>query len=101
MKGWNKKYILKEAFADKFQPDFLNKSKRGFGVPVGDWLRDSLRSELESYIEPKFLESQNIFNPNYIIPIVKKHISGEKDNSMRVWCFYVFQKWYLNTYSIL
>ena len=101
MKGWNKKYILKEAFADKFEPDFLEKSKQGFGVPVGDWLRGSLKPELESYIDQSFLESQNIFNPDYIKDIVKKHISGEKDNSMRVWTFYTFQKWYLNTYSIL
>lgn len=101
MKGWNKKYILKEAFADKFAPDFLNKSKQGFGVPVGDWLRGSLKTELESYIAPKFLESQGIFNVDYVTKLVKSHISGEIDNSMRVWCFYIFQKWYLNTYSML
>ena len=101
MKGWNKKYILKEAFADKFAPGFLDKSKQGFGVPVGDWLRASLKPELESYIEPKFLESQGIFNSDFIINLVKNHISGKEDNSLRVWSFYAFQKWYLNTYSIL
>lgn len=101
LKGWNKKYILKEAFADKFAPGFLDKSKQGFGVPVGDWLRGSLKDELESYIEPKFIESQGVFNSNFIIELVKNHISGKEDNSLRVWSFYVFQKWYLNTYSIL
>jgi len=101
MKGWNKKYILKEAFARKFATGFLDKSKQGFGVPVGDWLRASLKTELESYIAPKFLDSQNIFNQDYIIDIVRNHISGKEDNSLRVWCFYVFQKWYLNTYSII
>lgn len=101
MKGWNKKHILKEAFADKFAPGFLDKSKQGFGVPVGDWLRASLRPELESYIDPKFLESQGIFNSGFIIELVKNHILGKEDNSLRVWSFYTFQKWYLNTYSIL
>lgn len=101
MKGWNKKYILKEAFADKFPEGFLDKSKQGFGVPVGDWLRSSLKSELESYIDSKFLESQGIFNTGYIIQLVKNHISGKEDNSLRVWSFYTFQKWYLNTYSII
>ncbi|MCL8006001.1 asparagine synthase (glutamine-hydrolyzing) [Gelidibacter japonicus] len=101
LKGWNKKYILKEAFADKFAPGFLDKSKQGFGVPVGDWLRGSLKDELESYIEPKFIESQGVFNSNFIIELVKNHISGKEDNSLRVWSFYVFQKWYINTYSIL
>ena len=101
LKGWNKKYILKEAFADKFSPGFLDKSKQGFGVPVGDWLRGSLRPELLSYIDPKFLESQGIFNEDYICNLVNKHISGKEDQTMQVWCFFTFQKWYLNTYLIL
>ena len=101
MKGWDKKYILKESFADKFLPGFLDKTKQGFGVPVGNWLRASLKSELESYIDIKFLETQNIFNVDFISNMVKNHISGIEDNSMRVWNFYAFQKWYLNTYSIL
>ncbi|WP_299122869.1 asparagine synthase (glutamine-hydrolyzing) [uncultured Winogradskyella sp.] len=101
MKGWNKKYILKEAFADKFAPGFLDKSKQGFGVPVGDWLRGSLKPELESYIETKFLESQGLFNKDYITNLVRNHISGKEDKSMQAWCFYTFQKWYLNTYLML
>ena len=101
LKGWNKKYILKRAFADKFSPGFLDKSKQGFGVPVGNWLRQSLRPELESYIDPKFLESQGIFNDSYICELVKRHILGIEDNSMKVWCFYTFQKWYINTYLML
>ncbi len=101
LKGWNKKYILKEAFADKFPPGFLDKSKQGFGVPVGDWLRASLKPELESYIDPKFIESQGLFKPDYITDLVKNHIAGKEDNSLRVWSFYAFQKWYHNTYLML
>lgn len=101
LKGWSKKHILKKAFEHKFPKDFLEKTKQGFGVPVGDWLRSSLKSELESYIEPKFLETQNIFNASYISNMVKNHISGKEDNSMRIWTFFTFQKWYINTYSIL
>lgn len=101
LKGWNKKYILKEAFAEKFPPGFLDKSKQGFGVPVGDWLRGSLKTELESYIQPKFLESQGIFNTDYICNLVNNHISSKEDKSMQVWSFYTFQKWYLNTYLMI
>ncbi len=101
MKGWNKKYILKAAFEDKFAPGFLDKSKQGFGVPVGDWLRASLRPELESYIVPEFLETQGIFNKDYIRKMVLNHVNGKEDNSLRIWSFYTFQKWYLNTYSLL
>ena len=98
MKGWNKKYILKEAFKDQFPDKFLEKSKSGFGSPVGDWLRQSLRKELESYIEKDRLKLQAIFKLEEITKLVQDHLSGKKDNTFRVWAFYCFQKWYWNTY---
>ncbi|EGV45046.1 asparagine synthase (glutamine-hydrolyzing) [Bizionia argentinensis JUB59] len=99
LKGWSKKHILKEAFKHKFPQGFLEKSKKGFIVPVGDWLRSSLKSELKSYIDSKLLSKQNIFNSNYIRPLVLNHLSGKEDNSYKVWAFYTFQKWYFNIYN--
>jgi len=99
MNKWSKKHILKEAFKDCFPEGFLDKSKAGFGVPVGDWLREGLKNELQSYIEPKFLESQGIFNPQEITSLVNNHISRKKDSTFNVWAFFCFQKWYFNTYS--
>ncbi|WP_029032985.1 asparagine synthase (glutamine-hydrolyzing) [Salinimicrobium terrae] len=99
MKGWNKKYLLKEAFKKYFPEDFLNKSKKGFGVPVGDWLRGYLRKELLSYSDKSFLNSQGIFNTEVIIALINNHISGKVDNTFRVWTFFCFQKWYKQTYN--
>ncbi|GGD10077.1 asparagine synthase (glutamine-hydrolyzing) [Hyunsoonleella pacifica] len=101
MKGWNKKYILKEAFRDQFPEDFLDKSKSGFGAPVGDWLKSGLRKELESYIVEKELIDQNIFHVDNTIKLVKNHITGKEDNTFKVWTFYCFQKWYYNIYKQL
>ena len=99
MKGWNKKFILKEAFKDQFPKDFLDKSKQGFGVPVGNWLRSSLKTELESYIIKEKLKSQEIFKIQEICELVVNHLSGKVDNTFKVWTFYCFQKWYYNTYQ--
>ncbi|MFH4969066.1 asparagine synthase (glutamine-hydrolyzing) [Gaetbulibacter sp. M240] len=99
LKGWNKKYILKEAFKSQFPKDFLNKSKSGFGVPVGDWLKTSLKLELLSYINEPTLIEQDIFNVQTTKELVLNHLNGKDDNSFKVWTFYCFQKWYYNTYS--
>tara|TARA_R110000868_G_scaffold90110_1_gene250382 strand:+ start:18132 stop:20033 length:1902 start_codon:yes stop_codon:yes gene_type:complete len=98
MKGWDKKYILKKAFEHEFPEKFLDKSKQGFNSPVGDWLRSGLRKELESYIEPKFLKTQDIFNVDTTSTLILNHLSSKKDNTYSVWAFYCFQKWYVNTY---
>ncbi|OWP87307.1 asparagine synthase (glutamine-hydrolyzing) [Flavobacterium covae] len=93
--GWDKKHLLKESFKSYFPKDFLNKSKQGFGVPVGDWLRGSLKEELLYYVDRKFIEEQGIFNYNEIDKIVQNHINGKVDNTFRVWTYFCFQKWYL------
>jgi asparagine synthase (glutamine-hydrolysing) len=99
MNGWEKKHILKEAFSADFPKDFLNLSKRGFGVPVGDWLKLSLKKELESYILEPFLTKQNLFNIPYVQKIVVDHITGKEDHTFSVWTYYCFQKWYVNNYE--
>ncbi|WP_040281893.1 asparagine synthase (glutamine-hydrolyzing) [Psychroserpens damuponensis] len=98
LKKWSKKHILKEAFTDVFPKGFLEKSKQGFGVPVGDWLRDGLKTELLSYIELPLLKSQGIFKITEIQKLVEHHIHGKADNTFKVWSFFCFQKWYINTY---
>lgn len=98
MKGWDKKHLLKKAFEDQFPTDFLNKSKQGFGVPVGDWLRGHLRPELERFVETDFLQKQEIFNVSFIHQIVQNHFSGKVDNTFRIWAFFCFQKWYAQNY---
>ncbi|WP_103865535.1 asparagine synthase (glutamine-hydrolyzing) [Aquimarina sp. I32.4] len=97
IKGWDKKYILKAAFKEEFPEGFLDKSKAGFGVPIGDWLRSSLKVDLEKYIDHTFLKNQNIFQVDAITKLVKDHLSGI-DNTFMVWTFFCFQKWYMNNY---
>ena len=92
--GWDKKHILKEAFKGYFPKDFLNKSKKGFAVPIGDWLRSELRNELLSYVEKPLIESQGIFEFEYVNSLVMNHLSRRADSTFKVWTFFCFQKWY-------
>lgn len=96
--GWDKKHILKEAFKQYFPKGFLDKSKKGFEVPVGELLRSNLKEELLYYSDRKRLDDQQIFNSDYIIKLVNNHINYIVDNTFRVWTFYCFQKWYFNSY---
>ena len=88
------RYDLRVHGLKQFPKDFLEKSKSGFGSPTGDWLRQSLRTELESYIEPELLRKQGIFKVDNVTKIVKDHLSKKRDSSFKVWAYYCFQKWY-------
>lgn len=98
--GWDKKHILKASFEHYFPKGFLHQPKQGFSVPVGDWLRQSLSSELRHYASQSFVEKQQIFQYHYIHALVTKHLNGIQDNTLRVWTYYCFQKWFENEYDV-
>lgn len=98
--GNSKKYILKKAFEEFFPKGFLEKSKKGFGIPVGDWMKTSLKEELLYYVQKSKIEEQNIFNYEVVNKLVNNHINGIQDNAFKVWTFYCFQKWYFQNYII-
>tara|TARA_B110000027_G_C16117915_1_gene301186 strand:- start:175 stop:2058 length:1884 start_codon:yes stop_codon:yes gene_type:complete len=99
IKNSSKKHILKEAFKDVFPSNFLEKSKKGFGVPVGDWLRTILKDELMFLCDKNFVTEQGLFEYKYVHEIVSRHLSGQEDNTFKVWTYFCFQKWYKINYS--
>lgn len=101
MRKGSKKHILKKAFESDFPEGFLDLNKQGFGVPVGDWLRTSLKDELLYLSEVSYLNKQGIFNTHYIQNIIHEHISSKKDHTFKIWTFYCFQKWHENIYKNL
>ena len=99
IKGLNKKYILKESFKEFFPKNFLDLPKKGFGVPVGDWLRTFLKEELLYFSSKNIIEKQQIFNFLNLNKLINLHIERKNDYSFQLWTFFCFQKWYLNFYE--
>lgn len=91
--GKKKKIIFRDTFGDVLPPDLLTAPKSGFGVPIGQWLRTELRSDLERYSSTSYLEAQGLFNAPYIQKIVSDHLSGRENRSSELWTFYAFQRW--------
>ncbi len=90
------KKILKDTFKQMLPNGLFSMPKSGFGVPVGNWLRESLKNELLEFSRKDFIEDQGIFNPDYISKIVFNHLNKVEDNTFKIWTFYCFQKWYIH-----
>lgn len=98
IKGRNQKFILKDTFQDCFPPGIMNRTKQGFGVPVGEWFKGPLKADLLKMLESKRLRDQGIFNSGYIEGLVKEHFEEKENHGFRLWTLYVFQKWIENYY---
>lgn len=94
LKGRNKKRILKDSFRDELPAQTTKFSKCGFGVPIDYWFRNELREEMAALIGKDLIESQGLYNYEYVWSLFEKHLSGEENNAFQLWNIYVFQKWY-------
>jgi asparagine synthase (glutamine-hydrolysing) len=97
--GTNKKRILKETFSDLLPKETFKFSKRGFGIPIRIWFKNELKNELISVLNKPFIETQGIFNQEYIDKLLVDHLSGKENNSPKLWLLFVFQKWYQKNFN--
>lgn len=94
IKGRNKKRILKDAFRDLLPSKVFKFSKKGFGVPIAVWFRNELKDELQDVLNSALIKSQGIFNYQEVEKLIQQHISGKENHASKLWCLFVFQKWY-------
>ncbi|WP_165067452.1 asparagine synthase (glutamine-hydrolyzing) [Desulfovibrio sp. ZJ200] len=93
LRGFKRKWLLKKAFADLLPPEILHRNKRGFQIPVAQWLRGRLRPLMEDLLSAEHLRRQGIFHPRAVRALMDAHISGRADLRKPLWTLLVFQLW--------
>lgn len=95
LRGLKRKYLLKEAFADLLPKQILHRNKRGFQIPVSQWLRGRMRPLMEDLLGKDSLARHGYFNAGEVRRLMDDHISGRRDLRVPLWTLMVFQLWWL------
>ncbi len=80
------KYILKKALEPVLPREILYRSKKGFGIPVGRWLK-------QPFFKHKPARYQNILSADFIQKRMQEHISNNKDNRAFLWNHWLLSEW--------
>ena len=88
------KYILKETFKKYLPRSLHRRSKAGFEIPIGRWLRGDLRFLIERYLSADRISRQGIFDPEIVHDLTENMTGKKNDTSWIVWNLIVFQYWY-------
>lgn len=88
------KYLLKESMLDMIPADLLTAPKKGFVLPMLDWMRTVLRPQVELYLGADYLRKQGIFNPLIFERYTRPFLEGRKHPEWELWTLLMFQLWY-------
>jgi asparagine synthase (glutamine-hydrolysing) len=93
IRGWSRKWLLKKAFEDMVPAETFRRFKRGFGVPVGRWLRHELRQYyVDQVLSPAARINQYLQMPQ-LEAFFREHVRGARDYSDLLWKCLVLEIW--------
>ncbi|MFZ4597884.1 MAG: asparagine synthase (glutamine-hydrolyzing) [Terrimicrobiaceae bacterium] len=79
LRGGRTKYLLKRALRGLVPDDIIDRKKKGFGSPVGSWLKTGrITPDLEN---------------DFTRQMSAAHLGGTSDERLFLWCEYVWQEW--------
>ncbi len=96
LKGFTGKHLLKETMRGKLPADIIDRPKKGFGIPVSLWLKNELKDLCNDLLSKEAIESQGLFDYNYVEQLKQNHFKGRQNNRKELWNLMVFQLWRRN-----
>jgi len=94
LRGHKTKYILKRAI-EKDLPSFVTRrGKKGFGVPVAEWLKEKLRPLSRDLLSPERVSRAGVFNPQFVTRLQDEHERGIANHRKLLWTLLMFELWH-------
>ena len=88
------KYNLKELLISKSDRELVMKPKKGFAIPIGSWMRNELRRDVEDKIMNMPSELTPLFNRKELTQVLQQHMSGKNDWGWLLWSLYSLVNWH-------
>jgi asparagine synthase (glutamine-hydrolysing) len=88
------KYILKRALTGVISNRVLHREKKGFGVPIQEWMRGKFGSFVEENIMNSSIRRREILDYNFVNHLISEHRSGRQNYSFFLWTLLNLSLWY-------
>ena len=88
------KWPLRQVLKRYVPEELFDRPKAGFGIPIGDWLRGSLRDWAEEMLSERRLKEGGYFRVEVVRQQWAEHLSGRRNLQHTLWSVLMFQSWH-------
>ncbi|MDQ3061688.1 MAG: asparagine synthase (glutamine-hydrolyzing), partial [Acidobacteriota bacterium] len=96
LRGNKGKYILKKAVEPLLPKSILQRPKKGFGIPIAEWLKGRLNPLMHDLLAPERLKNQGLFDEKFVQKLIREHETNVASHHKQLWTLLVFQLWFDN-----
>ena len=94
VKGWDKKFIFKEAFRDILPPEILRRKKMGFCTPLSVWLRNDLQKYVADIFTRERVGRTGVLDFEGIDSLLHEHAARKVNNQGIIFSLLTFVVWH-------
>jgi asparagine synthase (glutamine-hydrolysing) len=93
LRGLTTKYILKQLALKYIPSEIVNRPKKGFGIPITEWLKKDLKEPMLDLLSKESIESTGILDYQGVKSLIDGHLNGSANNRKLIWSLLSFQLW--------
>jgi asparagine synthase (glutamine-hydrolysing) len=88
------KYLLRRLLDRRVPRTIVERGKRGFAAPIGDWLRGPLAGMTRDLLLDGRLRDRGLFEHREVARLCDEHRSGRADHPHRIWQLLMLELWF-------
>lgn len=87
------KGLLRAVLGRYIPPAWMDRPKRGFSVPLADWLRGPLRGWASELLAPSGLKADGLFDTAAVDRLWQRHVNDTENNATGLWNILMIRAW--------
>ena len=93
IRGGRLKHLMKEAVSALLPRDILERKKRGFGTPMGAWLKQDLAPLVRSLLSEQMVGHRGLFHYPAVRELILAHETNRVDGTDRLLALINLEIW--------
>jgi len=94
VKGLTLKLLFRNAIKEMLPAEIVNRTKQGFMVPIGPWLKKELKPLVEELLSESSIEKRGYFNYATVHRLLAEHESGRRNCSDQIFALLMLELWH-------